>query len=190
MPAAGADNGCEQNALNANGNGELNCGGCGNNCNMQGGSADGFECDQGAGTQKFCGCSQTQECGVGGNGACNLGLCTCTGQATPCAPGEACAAGNLCTCNGGAGCGVGQTCCVSPAGCQNLLTDATSCGACGHECSTGFVCTNGACRCDDNNDCNAGTGGTFTCNVGTGVCTCGAATCTAGQRCQPNGQCG
>lgn len=192
-PAAPAmDNGCEQNAANTNLNGELNCGGCGNSCNSQGNPAADFECDGGNATQKFCACSTNSECLAGGTGTCTANdTCLCGpagGPFTECAPGEACGAGNACSCNGGAACAMGQTCCVSPAGCKDLQTDPQSCGACGHGCAPGFICNNGACRCDDANDCNTGGGVTTACN--SGLCQCNGTPCGVGERCMPNGTCG
>ncbi len=197
QPAApAADNGCEVNTASGGAGtpGKANCGGCGNNCATQGGGGDGYECDQpGGGGQQYCGCSSNQECSDGGNGTCNNGICTC--NMNLCSVGEACGAGNVCSCNGGSACVAGTTCCASPAGCFNLRTDAQSCGACGHACPAGFVCfdlganTAPECRCDAAVDCNAGTGGTFTCSAN-GRCVCGATTCAAGERCQPNGTCG
>ncbi len=194
QPAApAADNGCELN-VNAN---DASCGGCGNSCDQQGNPANSLDCDQGFLTQKFCGCSSSTECNAGANGTCGGGLCSCGG--VQCRPGEACQSvggASTCICGGsGAGCGAGQTCCDEPAGCFDLRNDAQNCGGCGHTCTAGFVCFDqGAfmppeCRCDDAADCNAGTGGTFSCGA-TGRCVCNGMTCTAGQRCLPSGQCG
>ncbi len=198
LPGNGADNGCETN-VTANDN---NCGGCGNSCSMQGGLANDLECDGGAAGQQTCGCSGTDECsGTGINGAnvasvmcqnaAGQGLCACGG--TTCVAGETCiaaaaAGSSQCACGGGAACSLGQTCCQTPAGCKDLQTDSASCGACGHACPPGFVCTAGACGCDGDVDCNAGSAGT--CNAAAGLCTCGANVCTAGKRCLPGGICG
>src|SRR5450755_3562316 len=42
-------------------------------------------------------------------------------------------------------CQVGLTSCASR--CVATSTDALNCGACGHACSTGQQCSNGACQC-------------------------------------------
>ena len=200
-PSGNNDNGCETNATNSN----TNCGGCGNDCSQQGGSFDKLECDGGPGPQRYCGCSNNNECRGNNvpNGAavCGAaGICTCgpfAGVKVTCNAGEACvpdpnnATSALCSCNAGAACSAGQTCCVSPAGCVDLQTDADSCGACGRACAPGFACAAGGCVCDADADCNAGTPGT--CAVlpgGNGRCTCGATQCAVGERCLPNGTCG
>ncbi len=193
LPAAPSnDDGCENGVTTDS----ADCGGCGNDCGLQGNPANAFECDGGSAAQKFCGCSQSAECSAGASGSCTGGLCSC--NAITCQPGEAC--GNVgglsaCTCNGAGACLTGETCCQTPAGCVNLDTSPQNCGACGHACPPGFVCFDPGvfqppeCRCNEAADCNAGTGGTFSCNAN-GRCVCGANTCSTGQRCQANGQCG
>lgn len=192
QPAAPmADNGCEANTASggAGSPGKANCGGCGNNCAMQGAGADGYECDQpGGGGQQHCGCSSNQECGAGGFGFCNNGLCVCS--ANMCGAGEACGAGNVCSCNGGAACAAGQACCVQPGGCKDLQTDPLSCGACGHACPVEFVCAAGSCACDADADCDAGGGAASSTCTGGGLCKCGNTTCGVGERCLAGGTCG
>lgn len=132
------DLGCETNASANN----TNCGGCGNNCGMQGG---GFTCSLNVpGVQNLCGCTNNPTCNAGGAGTCNTGICSCNG--TACRPGEACAAGPVCSCNGGAACAMGEACCQTPAGCRNLATDTQNCGGCGHACSAGESCVAGVCQ--------------------------------------------
>jgi len=140
QPATGADDGCERDvAGNA-----ASCGSCNNNCQSQGASG-GFSC-----TNSGCSCTTDLQCLLsgGGNGTCDTttGICTC--ETTVCARGEACTRSGsrqVCRCNGGAACASGQTCCQTPAGCFDLATDATNCGACGRACAPGQTCNNGAC---------------------------------------------
>jgi hypothetical protein len=132
------DQGCETNASANN----ANCGGCGNNCGLQGA---GFTCTLNVpGIQNLCGCSNNPSCNAGGAGTCSSGICTCNG--VTCQPGEACDVGPVCSCNGGAACTMGQVCCQTPAGCRSLATDAQNCGACGHACSAGESCVAGVCQ--------------------------------------------
>ncbi|MCC6552525.1 MAG: hypothetical protein IT372_05810, partial [Polyangiaceae bacterium] len=186
LAGAGADDGCELDVTQSS----TNCGGCGNAC------SGGLDCDrpQNGPTQRYCGCSVNNECDTDGAGpaagtcTASTGLCACGG--TPCAVGEACVnvgGVNQCSCNGAAGCGAGQACCQAPAGCFDLLTDPSSCGACGRACAAGFACASGACACDADADCDAGSAGT--CN-GLGRCVCGGVTCGIGERCLPAGGCG
>jgi hypothetical protein len=42
-------------------------------------------------------------------------------------------------------CAVAQTQCTD--GCKSLMSDNLNCGTCGRACTTGQVCTNGACAC-------------------------------------------
>jgi hypothetical protein len=75
-----------------------------------------------------------------------FGRCTC--GASNCRRGEYCMSSSgqtVCTCNGGPGCGWGETCCQSPAGCFDLDTDESNCGACGRACPSGTNCNNGTC---------------------------------------------
>ena len=133
-PATGADDGCETN-VDAN---DGNCGGCGNNCTLQGDSG-GFSC-----TSSTCGCTNANQCGNSGIVDCQSGLCHC-GIST-CRPGERCGAASSCRCNNGAGCGASDTCCQTPSGCRDLATAEDSCGACGHACPAGLVCMGGTCQ--------------------------------------------
>ena len=199
QPAApAADNGCETDTSASS----ADCGGCGNACTSAMFNTN-PSCDQGQATQKVCGCSTSLECKFGGHTAptCNgLGRCVCNGSS--CQPGEACqdpsavdgTIGDVCTCFGGAACAAGQSCCQAPLGCFDLLSDAASCGACGHACAPGFACEGGVCSCHATDAaCNGGApAGSFTCPViaGPDVCACGSTTCGAGQRCRANGTCG
>lgn len=157
-----------------------NCGGCLNDCTMQNGKA----C-----ISSVCGCTRDTECRSGQSSAtitCDTGTNLCHCDAAICRRGESCSRQGACSCNGQTACTGSQTCCRSPAGCRDLGTDAASCGACGHACATGFVCTAGACQCDGDGDCSNGTAGTCS----GGVCHCDGGTCAAGERCLATGKCG
>jgi hypothetical protein len=187
-PATGADDGCETNTTAD----ASRCGGCGNSCTAQGLSV----CAGG-----LCGCGSQGQCGNGSGVACTGGLCSC--DATECRPGERCrqSGGNrLCACNGGAACTADQVCCQTPAGCTDVLTSATSCGACGRACTPGFACAAGRCTCDSDEDCDAGLVDTGGGGEGgapptgpscvSGTCVCGTTVCSEGQRCLATGSCG
>ncbi len=177
-----ADDGCEVDARTSN----SQCGSCSNNCGqLQGGLSCGQD------VPAICGCTNNDDCGNDFEGNCRSdGRCQCfqPGSDPICNRGETCIDDGFnrgkCSCDGGSACASGQTCCDSPAGCRNLQTDAASCGACGHACAPGFVCSSGACACDGNADC--GPGG----SCGGGVCTCPSGTCAAGERCLSDGSCG
>ncbi len=183
-PAAGADDGCERAVSTDN----ANCGGCGNDCTMQG---SGLTCGLGGTLPGQCGCNDNMACRTGmAGGGCNMATGRCLCGPTSCRPGEACqiaAMGpDVCSCNGGAACGSNQTCCQTPAGCKDLESDSGSCGACGRACPNGFFCSAGVCECNADVQCNAGSAGT--CSVG--QCVCNGVTCARGQRCLPGGRCG
>jgi hypothetical protein len=139
-PATGPDDGCELD-VNAN---TANCGGCDNNCASQG-FGTGFECQS-----LRCRCTSNTQCkgGGSGNASCDTvtGQCSCDG--VTCRLGESCekvGPSQVCRCNGAAACGPTHVCCESPAGCKDLMTDPTSCGACGHVCAPGLSCVSGVC---------------------------------------------
>jgi hypothetical protein len=189
-PSTGNDDGCETSTASD----AENCGGCGNDCTAQGLNA----CSNG-----LCGCSQAGQCGNGSGIDCAGGLCSC--DATVCRPGERCrqsGGSRLCGCNGGAACAAAEVCCQTPAGCTDVQTSPTSCGACGRVCTTGFACSGGECACDADEDCDAGTpevaagsggegGGPSTGPACvSGRCVCGTTTCAEGERCLDGGGCG
>jgi hypothetical protein len=176
-----ADDGCETDLAES-----ATCGSCGNNCSTQG-AGGGFGCKSGA-----CGCGSNAQCSVAGDpnqAVCDTdsGLCSCNN--VECKAGESCQKqGNntLCRCNNtGAACAAGQTCCPG-VNCKSLDTDVAHCGACGNVCPSGFVCAAGACACDGDPDCNAGSAGVCS----SGLCECGGTTCAAGERCTAAGTCG
>ncbi|HEX9295608.1 MAG TPA: hypothetical protein VF881_07230 [Polyangiaceae bacterium] len=182
-PLSGADDGCER----AVGNDNANCGGCGNDCTVQG---SGLTCGSG-GVPGQCGCTDNMGCrSAMGGGGCNVTTGRCLCGPTTCRPGETCQAATMgpdvCACNGGSACGSNQTCCQTPSGCKDLQSDPGSCGACGRACPNGFFCANGRCECNADGQCNNGSGGT--CSAG--QCVCNGVTCAPGQRCLPGARCG
>jgi hypothetical protein len=179
-PASGADDGCERSVSQD----PSSCGGCGNDCRAQGA---GLVCGP---VPNQCGCVDNAGCRTGGSiGSCETdsGLCKC--GPNRCQPGEACSAASgpdVCSCNGGAACTATETCCQTPAGCRDLHSDPSSCGACGHVCPNGFFCVASACACTTDAQCNAGAPGT----CAAGQCVCGGVTCAPGRRCLADGHCG
>ncbi|NPD22211.1 hypothetical protein D7Y27_19240 [Corallococcus sp. AB004] len=120
--AAGTDN-CDDNATCTNTGGSFTCA-----CNA------GYE---GNGVT----CADVNECATGpclNGGTCIDGVGSYTCECAPTYEGTNCQAcsGTLGDCNGN-----------SSDGCEvNLQSNAGNCGACGIVCSTGQVCTNGACQ--------------------------------------------
>jgi hypothetical protein len=189
--ANGAADGCEQDLTDVE-----HCGGCRNDCSMQG-TAGGLTC-----TSRRCGCSSDEQCRVGagqGTATCNTTSRSCVCDGVECRPGEACerqGSSLRCRC-GGNTCAANETCCRVPSGCRNLDSDAANCGACGAACPAGFVCQAGACSCDADADCSAGSPGTCAADpacdaspCGTSRCTCGGTPCAPGERCLPGDRCG
>lgn len=177
-----------------------NCGGCDNQCPA------GFICAGG-----HCACDSKNDCGNGNGVECVGQACRC--DLTLCRPGERCRdvqGDKLCSCNDGAAACLDNEICCGAGGCTDVLSNASSCGACGQACSPGFVCAGGACECDSAQDCGetsepaegaAGAGGAMAGGEGgaggaapiacvAGSCVCHGAACAAGQRCLPNGSCG
>jgi hypothetical protein len=179
-PSTGPDDGCER-AVDKD---DANCGSCGNDCRAQ---APGLVC--GGVVSNLCSCTNPASCRVGGSGGtCDpTGMCRC--GPSLCRPGETCRVSmgpDVCSCNDGAGCTDTETCCDLPAGCRNLSTDPSSCGACGHACPVGYVCAAGDCACDADWQCGAGSPGT----CAAGQCVCNGTPCAPGKRCLPGGICG
>ncbi len=65
----------------------------------------------------------------------------------------ACLAGGLAACAKEKVCASDQALCADT--CSRLSTDAANCGACGHACAAGQVCTAGACECGTAQNCGA-----------------------------------
>jgi len=177
-PATGPDDGCERVVSQD----AASCGSCGNDCSAQGA---GFVC---GGVPIQCGCVDNVNCRIGAStGTCDptTGACRC--GPTRCRPGEACiavdAGPDLCSCNGGSACGEGETCCQTPGGCRDLQSDPSNCGACGRACPNGLFCIAGACTCNADAQCNAGSPGTCT----AGQCVCNGVLCVQGRRCLAGG---
>jgi hypothetical protein len=95
------------------------------------------------------------------------------------------AQGSTCTLT----CGAFTKCTPSNASpyCANTATDNINCGACGHTCGTGEVCTNGACAltCGALTKCSPSTGAPYCANTTTDSDNCGACgiVCGTGQVC-------
>jgi hypothetical protein len=98
---------------------------------------------------------------------------------------DACPPGG-CLCNGLAVCTQGMTCCLGY-GCADLNTQSDHCGACGKSCPKLHKCQDGACRCQNDKACEAGTAGVCTSQ---GRCQCGGVVCAPGLRCVAAGVCG
>ncbi len=170
------DDGCENVFTTTS----LTCGSCDNDCTRQGAGGSGLKCDP---TTLFCGCAgNSGRCGTGATCDGN-NQCVCGG--TTCQPGEGCSAG-ACSCNMATACSAGEICCQTPAGCIDVTSDPTSCGACGRQCPAGFDCVASECACNGDPSCDAGGGG----SCAAGLCSCGVTTCGPGQRCLPGGVCG
>ncbi|MGE0323593.1 MAG: hypothetical protein AB7S68_14885 [Polyangiaceae bacterium] len=192
QPAAPAnDNGCESILASD----PQNCGACGRPCSTSGTSSTSCSgglcnspcstgrgnCTQPAAPSADDGCeidtlTDTRNCGACGRGcssdhvlskSCSFGVCNST-------------------------CDVGYGNCAQPPtgtddGCEtNVSANASSCGACGEGCVSGFVCGSSTCGCDSNGDCNAG--GNATCS--SGICECSRIgadqVCKPGERCINN----
>ncbi|MBX3182526.1 MAG: hypothetical protein KF915_07850 [Polyangiaceae bacterium] len=180
------DDGCETPV----GDDSNHCGGCGNDCTLQGSPAGSLRC--GAVTPGECGCvGNPGRCRVdsGTNPVCSpiTGLCECGGVG--CRPGEACvvgSSGDVCSCEGSAGCGPDELCCQSAGGCVDPRTSAAHCGGCSRPCPSGFACSASECGCTTDASCDAGSPGA--CSAGR--CSCSGALCAPGQRCLGDGSCG
>ncbi len=124
-----------------------NCGVCGTVCSARVnaaatcvGSACGYTCDVG-----FADCNGVATDGCEVNTNTSLANCGACGSACTIANGMgACSMGRC----GVASCGAGYADCngIATDGCEvNTNTSAANCGACGHTCAEGTMCTSGAC---------------------------------------------
>ncbi len=193
-PAApSTDNGCES-SLNTD---PANCGACDRKCSTVGTSSVSCggglcnaacvpgrgDCSRPAAPAADNGCETDTNTNVAHCGACSR-ACSTAGVASLSCSGGSCSPS----------CDLGLGDCsrpVAPAadnGCEtNVSANASSCGACGEACPSGFACGSSTCGCATNSDCNAGGNG----ECKTGVCECDRIgqdqLCRPGERCKADG---
>ena len=167
-PATGPDDGCERTVSQD----ASSCGSCGNDCLAQGA---GFVC---GGVPIQCGCVDNVSCRVGAStGTCDPTTGVCSGGA-PVADGTGCNAvtgADVCSCNGGSACATARRAARAPA--ARSAIGSIELRSLRSRLPQRSFCMAGACTCNADAQCNAGSPGTCT----AGQCVCNGIFCAQGQ---------